>query len=81
MIVHDSQVGQLASVFIRACAELTQARLRQRLKDTTAHRAAVAECRAEIDIILDLLLATKLNGSSRPKMASGTTMPTSYTTP
>jgi hypothetical protein len=58
MIVHDSQVGQMASVFIRACAELTQARLRQRLKDTTAHRAAVAECRAEIDIILDLLLET-----------------------
>jgi hypothetical protein len=38
---------------------LTEARLRQAHKDSTGHRASVAECRARIDAILDLYLEGK----------------------
>jgi len=40
----------------RARARLIAARAHQRVKDSTGNRARVAECRAQIDAILDLYL-------------------------
>ena len=42
--------------FSRACAQLAEARLRQDGKDTPANRAAVVECWARIDAVLDMYL-------------------------
>jgi hypothetical protein len=42
--------------FAVRCRQLTEARLRQRRKDSTGNRASVAECRARIDAILDMHL-------------------------
>ncbi len=39
--------------FLRARSRLVEARLRERQKDTPAHRAAVAARLAEIDAVLD----------------------------
>jgi hypothetical protein len=47
---------ELAVDFSRACAQLVEARLRQVEKDTPANRAAVAECWARIDTLLDMHL-------------------------
>ena len=54
---------ELAVDFSRACAQLAEARLRQIEKDTPANRAAVAECWARIDAVLDMyLLDMQLRG-------------------
>jgi hypothetical protein len=42
--------------FSRTCAQLAEARLRQDEKDTSANRAAVAECWTRIDAVLDMYL-------------------------
>ena len=47
---------ELAQDFSRVCAELAAARLRQIEKDTPANRAAIAECWARIDAVLDMHL-------------------------
>jgi|1185.fasta_scaffold691851_2 hypothetical protein len=55
----DSLVDQITGDFTQACAELAKARHNQRVKDTPAHRAAVADCRAQVDAVLDLFLDTR----------------------
>jgi hypothetical protein len=60
-IILDSLAEQLSSEFAQACAELAQARHCQRLKDTTVHRAAVAEWQTKIDLVLDLFLETAVD--------------------
>ena len=52
----DSLTEQLALEFTLACTELADARDRRTRKDSTAHRAAVAECEARVDRILDMFL-------------------------
>ena len=42
--------------FARASCELAEARFLQAEKDTPDHRAAVAECSARIDAVLDMYL-------------------------
>ena len=59
--IPDSLAEQLSREFAQACAELAQARHRQRLEDTTAHRAAVAEWQTTINQVLDLFLATAVD--------------------
>jgi hypothetical protein len=59
--IPGSLAEQLSSEFAQACAELAQARHRQRLKDTTAHRAAVAEWQTTIDLVVDLFLETAVD--------------------
>jgi hypothetical protein len=58
-IVEDSLVDQISIDFSQACGELARARLRQREKDNTANRAAAVDCRARIDVVLDLFLDTR----------------------
>jgi hypothetical protein len=43
----------------RARERLIAARAHQRVKDSTGNRARVAECRAQIDAILDLYLEAR----------------------
>jgi hypothetical protein len=52
----DDLRGELEAAFGRARTELVQARLMLRTKDTPEQRAAVRECRARIDGVLDLYL-------------------------
>jgi hypothetical protein len=59
--IPDSLAEQLSSEFAQACAELAQARHRQRLKDTRAHCAAVAEWQTKIDLALDMFLETAVD--------------------
>ena len=61
-IVQDHLVDQIGVDFAEACAELTRARLRRQEKDSRANRAAVAECHARIDVVLDLFLETRSVG-------------------
>jgi hypothetical protein len=65
--VAASLADQLSSEFTQACAELAQARHRQRRKDTTAHRVAVTEWLTKIDVVLDLFLET---AADRPQTAA-----------
>ncbi len=46
----------LEADFARACCEYSEARFLQAGKDTPDHRAAVAECSARIDAVLDMYL-------------------------
>ena len=48
--------AELEGDFGRARERLIEARRRQQVKDTPRHRAAVAACRAETDMVLDLYL-------------------------
>jgi hypothetical protein len=48
--------AELEADFGRARERLVEARRRRQLKDTPRHRAAVAACQAEIDMVLDLYL-------------------------
>jgi hypothetical protein len=57
-VVHDNLVGQIRIDFAQAGTELAQARLRLRDEDSRANRAAVAECSARVDAVLDLFLET-----------------------
>jgi hypothetical protein len=45
--------------FATACRGFRQARDLQRVKDTSAHRAAVTEARERIDAVLDMYLASR----------------------
>ena len=47
---------ELGADFAGACAELTEARRLQAIKDTPAVRASVAQCRDRVDAVLDLYL-------------------------
>jgi hypothetical protein len=49
----------LEADFARARAALTEARHLQAGKDTPGHRAAVAECTARIDAVLDMYLDSR----------------------
>lgn len=60
-ITYNSLIGQITDDFTQACAELAQARLHQRLKDSKANRSAVAEWRDKIDALLDMFLETERN--------------------
>lgn len=55
-VVPGSLVDQLGADFAHTCAELTRARLRRRDRDSREHRAAVEECTARVDVVLDLYL-------------------------
>jgi hypothetical protein len=55
-IISSSLHDELGVDFSRACAQLTEARLRQEQKDASANRAAVAECWTRIDAVLDMYL-------------------------
>ena len=48
--------AELEVAFGRARERLVEARLRRQVKDTPRHRAAIAACQAEIDMVLDLYL-------------------------
>ena len=61
-MVQDHLIDQIGVDFAEACLELTRARLRREQKDTRANRAAVAECHARIDVVLDLFLETRCVG-------------------
>jgi hypothetical protein len=53
----------------RVRERLIAARVHQRVKDSTGNRARVAECRAQIDAILDLYLEARCSrwaGGRRP---------------
>ncbi len=63
--IPDSLAEQLSREFAQACAELAHARHRQRLKDTTAYRAAVAEWQTTVDQVLDMYLETAVDRFSR----------------
>ncbi len=55
--------AELSIDFLRACAQLAEARLRRDDKDTWANRADVVECWACIDAVLDMyLLDMQLRG-------------------
>ena len=55
-IIGCSLHDELSVDFLPACAQLAEARLRQDEKDTSANRAAVAECWTRIDAVLDMYL-------------------------
>jgi hypothetical protein len=63
--LHEQLAVDLAGV----CADLDAARLRHAQKDTPAHRAAVAACRARIDALLDLHLCLGGGPVARPAPA------------
>jgi hypothetical protein len=57
-VVQDDLAAQISADLGRVRRELGQAQHRQRVKDSEANRAAVAACRARIDVVLDLFLET-----------------------
>jgi hypothetical protein len=57
-VVQDDLAAQITADLGRVRRQLTQAQHRQRVKDSETNRAAVAECRARIDVVLDLFLET-----------------------
>jgi len=69
-IISCSLRDELSVDFSRARAELAEAKLRQDEKDTSANRAAVAECWTGIDAILDMYL---LDTFSRKESEGATT--------
>jgi hypothetical protein len=76
----EQPVDLIADDFSRACAELVRARRRQREKDSRGHRADVAECRARIDLVLDLFLELRTACPQRDGV-SGTPSPSDADTP
>ena len=48
--------SELEGDFARAACELAEARALRAEKDTPHHRAAVAECSARLDAVLDMYL-------------------------
>jgi hypothetical protein len=59
MTLHVGLAEELQHDFSRARAQLTLARLHRAKKDTPANRAAVAECLARIDAVLDMYLEAR----------------------
>src|SRR3954453_10191479 len=69
-IIGCSLRDELSVDFSRACAELAEARLRQDEKDTSANRAAVAECWTRIDAVLKVISGEGYTGlRSSPVLA------------
>ena len=58
-VVLDDLETQIDADLTEVWIELAQARLRQRAEDSPANRAAVAECRTRMDVVLDLVLETR----------------------
>lgn len=58
-MVCDVLGDQLAVDFSQACADLRGARRRQQAEDDRLHRAAVAECRDRVDVVLDMYLEVR----------------------
>jgi hypothetical protein len=63
--------AELEADFGRARGRLVEARLRQKVKDTPLHRAAVAACQSRIDMVLDLYLTVVAAPSELPAAAPG----------
>jgi hypothetical protein len=57
-VVQDDLGAQISADLGCVRRQLSQAQHRQRVKDSEANRAAVAACRARIDVVLDLFLET-----------------------
>ena len=57
-IVQDTLGNAILLDLTRAWVELTEARTLQAERDSADHRAAVAECQARIDSLLDMFLET-----------------------
>lgn len=57
-IVQDTLGNAILLDLTRAWVELTEARTLHAERDSAAHRAAVAECHARIDSLLDMFLET-----------------------
>ncbi len=70
---------ELGVDFSRACAQLAEARLRLHEKDTSANRAAVAECWVRIDAVLDMyLLDMQLRKVESEARANASSSPGGY---
>jgi hypothetical protein len=54
--ITDSLPSELVREFAQACTELAEARRRHAAKDTPAHRTAVLDGRARVDVVLDMYL-------------------------
>ena len=83
-MVNDTVVDELDYVLSRASIELARARSLQSAKDSPAHRAAVARCRADIDALLDCYadlcrISMGDGGGSRAACISGRPAPSSPT--
>jgi hypothetical protein len=63
--------AELEADFGRARERLVEARLRRQVKDTPRHRAAIAACQAEIDMILDLYLVMVAVPTALPSAPAG----------
>ena len=67
--VQDTVTDQIIADFVQASVALGKARRQIRLKDCSAHRAAVTEWERAIDVLLDMLLQVRLappRGTVRP---------------
>jgi hypothetical protein len=63
--------AELEADFGRARERLVEARLRQQVKDTPRHRAAVAACWVGIDMVLDLYLTVVAAPAELPAAPPG----------
>jgi hypothetical protein len=70
-ILQDTLGGEILLDLSGVCVQLAEARRHQAERDCAVNRAAVAECRARIDALLDLLLETwpSCGGISAPPAA------------
>lgn len=57
-ILPDTLEGEILLDLSGVCVQLAEARRNQAERDCAVNRAAVADCRARIDALLDLLLET-----------------------
>ena len=62
----DTLGSVLRLEFALGCSELTEARDRQRRKDTPAHRASVVGVLERIDGVLDMYLQSQERAADRP---------------
>jgi hypothetical protein len=58
----DTDAGLLRGELVRARSDLVSARSRQRQKDSTSNRAALAACLTTMDRLLDSYLASGRRG-------------------
>jgi hypothetical protein len=58
----DTRGSALSGELMRARSDLVEARSRQRQKDSTSNRAALAACLTTMDGVLDRYLATNHRG-------------------
>jgi hypothetical protein len=57
-VLQDTLEGEVLLDLSEVSVQLAEARRHQEERDCAANRAAVAECRAQLDALLDLLLET-----------------------